>query len=289
MPIMAARPLRSSFSWVHMPLFSALVGKKGTEPAVRRAMARMICVVASPNCWCGLARGDLRARGGDEADHGEAAVHELGAGAREVGALGAGERERLLEGERRGRGGDHGLGGRLLGGLGGGLLGRLTTNAERRAERAAARAMGAATRAERAEVAVKADMVVGGEVRAEVTDDGSMTSLFRFFERVKPIRCRGFARSRHFDASDGRRVHVFVARVWFICVSRRSSRPPLFSLRPSRVPLGGPRCSSRAFKRAHPPSGARALPVAPFLSSGGPYMVVIFHHMYICTRAFEST
>jgi len=45
-------------------------------------------------------------------------------------------------------------------------------------------------------------MVVGGEVRAEVTDDGSMTSLFGFFERVKPISCRGFARSRHFDASD---------------------------------------------------------------------------------------
>ena len=53
MPIMAARPLRSSFSLVHMPASSALVlERKGTtEAAVKRAMVRRICVGASPNCW----------------------------------------------------------------------------------------------------------------------------------------------------------------------------------------------------------------------------------------------
>merc|ERR1719424_2305489 len=37
----------------------------------------------------------LEGRGGDEGEHGEAAVHELGAGGDEVGAFGAVERERL--------------------------------------------------------------------------------------------------------------------------------------------------------------------------------------------------
>ena len=57
----------------------------------------------------GLAGGDLGAGGGDETKHGEAAVHDLGAGAREVGALGAGEGERLLQGEGLGRGRQRGL------------------------------------------------------------------------------------------------------------------------------------------------------------------------------------
>merc|ERR1719424_1239932 len=54
----------------------------------------------------GFAGGDLGARG-DDGEHGEAAVHELGAGGDEVGAFGAVERERLLQGEA---GGLHGSG-----------------------------------------------------------------------------------------------------------------------------------------------------------------------------------
>ena len=48
--------------------------------------------------------------GGDESEHGEAAVHELGAGRDEVGAFGRGEGERLLQGEGGGLDVD-GLGG----------------------------------------------------------------------------------------------------------------------------------------------------------------------------------
>ena len=55
----------------------------------------------------GFAGGDLGTGGGDEGEHGEAAVHELGAGGDEVGAFGAVERERLLQGEA---GGLHGSG-----------------------------------------------------------------------------------------------------------------------------------------------------------------------------------
>mmetsp|Transcript_1242 Transcript_1242/g.5368 ORF Transcript_1242/g.5368 Transcript_1242/m.5368 type:complete len:243 (+) Transcript_1242:515-1243(+) len=68
----------------------------------------------------GLAGGDLGAGGGDETEHGEAAVHDLRTGAREVGALGAGEGEGLREGEG---GGNRGGGRDLGGGLGRGLLG----------------------------------------------------------------------------------------------------------------------------------------------------------------------
>ena len=115
MPIMAARLLRSSFSLVHMPASSALVlERKGTTEAAgeesdgeenpRGGLAKLLVD--------GLAGGDLGAGGGDETEHGEAAVHDLRTGAREVGALGAGEGEGLREGEGGGNRGAAGPRGR---------------------------------------------------------------------------------------------------------------------------------------------------------------------------------